>query len=154
MNPYQIHEITEMRKTFALRNVGTPWTEGDHMRLRLAVGILGARNWALIGRHLGRPATRVKVRAYESGLLPHPKRPSRARYVALLKDECLRADVCFRDALSKSRYTAAVRVRWKVWAELRQHNYSLPGIGMAAGGYDHTAVLHGVRRHYETSVAA
>lgn len=54
------------------------------------------------------------------------------------------------------RLTEVVRARWEVWYLMRLQarpdgspRWSLPRIGDLTGGYDHTSVINGIRRHEE-----
>ena len=46
---------------------------------------------------------------------------------------------------ARSRDATACQARWRVWRDLRAAGHSLAEIGRMAG-YDHTTVLHGLRR--------
>jgi len=56
----------------------------------------------------------------------------------------------YREMLARRR---ARKIAWArqeaMWRCARETTESLPNIGRALGGYDHTTVLYGVRRHEE-----
>jgi chromosomal replication initiator protein len=45
-----------------------------------------------------------------------------------------------------SRFTDLVRARWAVMLAMRARGVSMPRIGAALGGRDHTTILHGLKK--------
>lgn len=50
------------------------------------------------------------------------------------------------DLYVRDRCTAVSLARFEAWAECRARGFSFPVIA-ALGGWDHTSVMHGVRKH-------
>ncbi len=130
------------------------WTAAEDIILRTHYGTVPAH---LVAQHLpGRSGGAVQDRGKKLGLKawfrpclkisrPCPTKPSRARYIAILTEECLAASVPLHEALSRSRRQLVVYPRWRTWRRLRAMNFSLPGIGQVAG-VDHSSVHHGLAR--------
>ena len=76
--------------------------------------------------------------------------PSSARDILKLVAD--RHEMTVDELLSKSRKTRFIRARWDAMYLLRMSpklgggRRSLPEIGRAMGGMDHTSVIHGLRR--------
>jgi len=72
-------------------------------------------------------------------------KPSRERYLKTVQKHIPLGFATIDDVLSKSRHQPFVIIRWRAWRELYKSGmFSLPGIAKAAGGYDHTSILHGI----------
>lgn len=127
-----------------------PWNDDDDTRLRLAYG---KASYALIGEQLGRTARAVRIRSWRLNLYDAPKRPSRARYVAILTEECQAAGIDLAPALANARPRPFAYARFRAWARLRAQNFSLPGIGLCAR-VDHSTVNNGLKRAAEMAAAA
>lgn len=56
---------------------------------------------------------------------------------------CNEADIYVRDKAAEM-----AQMRWAAWASCRLAGFSLPAIA-AVGGWDHTSVMHGIKRHNE-----
>ena len=54
---------------------------------------------------------------------------------------------------ARNRGDTAARARWRIWRDMRAAGHSLSEIGRM-GGYDHTTVMHGLRRLAEIEAAA
>ena len=123
---------------------GMHWTEDEDKRLREAYGFISDEQMTWV---LGRSLSSIMSRRRDIALSKPPKRrPSRARYVSVLAEECLDAGVSLKAALDHgSKRRVDCIPRHKAWKRLVDAGYSLPGIGLAAG-YDHTSILNGVRR--------
>lgn len=84
----------------------------------------------------------------------------RAKEAAMIAAETLQAKnipVTWDDVWSPGRHPEKVLLRRLTWRHLRENHptMSLPGIAREAspgGRYDHTTILHGIRRINETSL--
>jgi hypothetical protein len=79
-----------------------------------------------------------------------PIGPSRPRPTAqqVIRGFCYAKNVSVTELFSNRRTHAIVLLRHELFWTLReQTTLSLPQIGRAMGGRDHTTVLHGIRRH-------
>lgn len=74
----------------------------------------------------------------------HQFSPTALRAVMVAQSVGLKAD--YQDGQTYYRGRLAILARWYVWYGLRSLGMSLPQIGRATGGYDHTTVLHGLRK--------
>lgn len=127
------------------------WSEGDDLRLRLAYQKAPLR---IIAKQLNRTEQAAYIRAVKLGLGGMPKgKPSKAHYVAILREECEQDSVPLILALSKTRTRNAAYARFRTWARLRKDGYSLPGIG-AIAQLDHSSILHGTRALARLQAAA
>lgn len=124
---------------------GLPWDDADDMRIRLAYG---KAPHAVIAKQIGRSTMSVGRRIWELELHVTPKRPSRARYVQILTDECKKAGIALAPALNNHRKRIFAHARFRAWARLREQNFSLPGIGICAR-VDHSTVHNGLKRAAE-----
>jgi len=67
-----------------------------------------------------------------------------------VKDVCRRHRLSEEELWSRSRKTRPKEARWELWYLIRKNlQLSLPHIGQRCGGYDHTTVMHGIRRWEE-----
>lgn len=120
-----------------------PWADAELVRL---YGTMKVKD---IGALFNRDPDAVSARASMLNLIPPPKtKPSRARYVQILKEECDAANVDLNEALSDRQFRRIARVRWRAWERLRALNCSYPGIGMVANR-DHTTIIAGIRREQQ-----
>ena len=73
------------------------------------------------------------------------KKPPASLVALIAEQEALRGEITAADIMGQRRYKAHQLPRWRVWKRLRAYGYSLPGIA-ACWGFDHTTVLHGLKR--------
>ena len=61
---------------------------------------------------------------------------------------CQAYGITFDGITSRSRYKTVVRARHHAWAIIRNSTaMSYPEIGAVWGGYDHTSIIAGIRKH-------
>lgn len=66
----------------------------------------------------------------------------------IIRDFCQAKGVAFSAICSKRRDQPLVWLKQELWWLLKQGTkWSLPQIGQATGGRDHTTVMHGIRQH-------
>mgnify|MGYP002633142142 CR=1 FL=1 len=124
---------------------GCAWTADEDQCLR---DHYGKKYNHEIASELGRTPGSIYSRAGEMDLLPKPGRqPSRSTYVQAIAEACEIVGTDLDGALDVTRrrrpHTVARHLGWR---NLVANGYSLPGIGRAARKFDHTAILHGIRR--------
>ena len=68
----------------------------------------------------------------------------------IVHDVCRRHKLTKTQVFSRCRKREINRARWEIWYLARENmSLSLPTIGKRTGGFDHTTVLHGVRKFKE-----
>lgn len=82
------------------------------------------------------------------------RRPSAILVRAIVHEEAQRGGVSSKDIMGQSRWKKVAIPRWRVFTRLRALGFSLPGIGMAMGGKDHTTVRSGIIRLREIEANA
>lgn len=78
-----------------------------------------------------------------------------ARWMPVIADVCRRHRVSPKELFQGFKDESIVPCRHEVWWTLRNtFGSSYPQIGQRMGGYHHTSILHGVRKHQERLDAA
>jgi hypothetical protein len=72
----------------------------------------------------------------------------RSKWKQIVTEVCEKHKIGRVEVMSRTRRYAVVNARHEVmWRMRAETTMSLPEIGKRLGGFDHTTVLHGVRRH-------
>jgi hypothetical protein len=109
-----------------------------HTRKKIAEE-LGLHVWRLDARLT---ALGLKVCPYAAVLAP-----KKEEWIAVAREKALAAKVRPSDVMAGARYKKAVHARWAAWKAMqdRYPQYSIAGIARTSG-WDHTTVLHSLKR--------
>ena len=70
------------------------------------------------------------------------------RWKAIIRDVCAKHGISLNELMSRRRFKAICAARHECFYRLKNETaLSLPQVGRVMGGFDHTTVLAGVRRH-------
>jgi hypothetical protein len=108
-------------------------------------------------RQMGINIERVQRRVLRLGIpcmtLKETTTPTEGEWLGAAAKASLAAGINVRHVLSGSRQRSHVQARWAAWRALLDGNpqFSMKGVGEASG-FDHSSVLHGMRRLRELSL--
>ena len=120
------------------------WTPEEDRCIKLSYA---CTRTAVLAKHLRLRQHQIHRRASWFGVVKTFVRsyPHWSLYEQILLQECERMEIDFLPALGKSRVRLYVLARARTYNRLRCDDYSLTGIGRAAGMH-HTSVLASLRR--------
>jgi hypothetical protein len=130
---------------------GKPWTYPERKKLRELWHKMPSDE---IGKILGRTSHAVRTYAhvlhlphYSHGVIAKFWEPTADEWLAIATKQAIAANVKPSKLLAGCRTKKACVARWKAWKEIlaSNDNYSIAGVARVAG-YDHSSVIHGVRR--------
>lgn len=82
------------------------------------------------------------------GAMPPVQRPSTISLRDIAEDVCRKRGISINDFMSARRTKNVAMARQEAyWRAREETRASLPQIGRAYGGRDHTTILWGIRRH-------
>lgn len=92
--------------------------------------------------------TRIRLLKFRLAFAIRAAQPFKRTIRDILTDVARRHDVTVKDLMSRHRTDDLARARHEAFYLARVYtNKSMPEIGRRMGGFDHTSVLHGIKKH-------
>lgn len=141
------------RSTRGIRH--TKWNASMDAQLR---AIFCTMPLTEVAKEMGLTVSRCRARARQMGLpnIPIKKshEPSRQEWIDAARQAAKEAEVSHREILVGERKHRVARARWRAFQAILEQNpkLSVAGVGRISG-FDHTTILHGLKRLEELRAA-